>query len=366
MPIPVAPSQPSADESISRSELALATRNHGMPLEAMRWDLTPPGLHYLLIHYDVPLIDPGRWRLEVGGAVRNPLTIDLDGLRERPRVGVTTTMECAGNGRALFSPRAISQPWLLEAVGTAAWTGAALSDLLEAAGLEDDAVDLVFTGADRGFEGGIMQSYQRGLTRTEAVGSGAVLAYEMNGFPLPPQHGYPVRLVVPRWYGMTNVKWLTGITGVTEPHRGYQNATAYRMRAHPDEPGTPVTRIVPRSLMVPPGVPDFFTRHRIVGTGPCLLEGRAWSGWGPIEAVEVSVDGGDTWHDADLDPAPAHPHAWRRFGFTWSPSTGDYELRCRCRDAAGHTQPDVAEWNVGGYGNNGVQRIMVTVIDTER
>lgn len=362
MPIPAPPDAPTTEESISRAELALATRNHGMPLEAMRWDITPPGLHFVLVHYDIPALDGAGWRLELSGAFAHPMTVDLAGLSRRDQVEVTTTMECAGNGRALFSPRAVSQPWLLEAVGTARWTGVALDDLLDEAGVDDDADELVFTGADRGHEGGVVQNYQRSLTVADARNAGAVVAHQMNGTSLPPQHGHPVRLVVPGWYGMTNVKWLTGITAVTEPHQGYQNAVAYRLREDPGDPGTPVTRMAPRSLMIPPGVPDFSSRQRLLGSGRCLLEGRAWSGRAPIEAVEVSVDGGATWLPADLDPQSS-PQAWRRFSYPWEAAPGDHRLTTRCRDAAGNTQPDRAVWNLGGYANNGLQFITVTVVD---
>jgi DMSO/TMAO reductase YedYZ molybdopterin-dependent catalytic subunit len=362
VPIPVHPTEPAGGEDITPAELALATRNHGMPLEAMRWDLTPVGLHYLLVHYDVPLIDAASWRLQVRGSVEHGLDLTLDDLRQRPATTVAVTMECAGNGRALLRPRALSQPWLLEAVGTAEWTGVPLAELLADAGPTADAGEVVFTGADRGVEAGVEQDYERALSVQDALGSGALLVYEMNGAPLPPQHGYPLRLVVPGWYGMTNVKWLSRITLVDEPHRGYQNDTAYRLRASRDDPGQPLSRIAPRSLVVPPGIPDFFSRHRLVPRGPCLVEGRAWSGWAPIDAVAVSADGGTTWHDAELAAAPRDPHAWRRFSWEWTPdSAGDFELRSRCRDAAGNRQPDEAEWNLGGYANNAVQRVLVTV-----
>src|SRR6266550_4187143 len=136
------------DEGIGLDELALAARNHGMPLEALRYDVTPAGLHYLLVHYDIPAVDPATWRLRVDGAVRRPLHLDLDALRARPRRTVRVTLECAGNGRALLAPRPVSQPWLTGAVGTAEWTGTPLAPLLVDAGLDERAVDVVFTGTD--------------------------------------------------------------------------------------------------------------------------------------------------------------------------------------------------------------------------
>jgi sulfane dehydrogenase subunit SoxC len=363
MPIPSHPSEPVDDDSITKAELALATRNHGMPLESMRWDLTPVGLHYLLVHYDVPLIEASAWRLDIGGAVSAPATMSLEQLHAMPSSTVTTTMECAGNGRALLRPRALSQPWLLEAVGTAEWTGVRLADVVAETGLRDDAVEMLFTGADRGMEAGVVQRYERALSIDDALLSNALLAFAMNGQPLPPQHGFPLRLVLPGWYGMTNVKWLTNITAITEPFTGYQNASAYRLRESADDPGVPVTRILPRSLLVPPGIPDFYSRQRLLGLGPCTIEGRAWSGWAPIETVEVSVDGGKTWQPAVLDPAPDDPHAWRRFTFWWAPtSEGDYELRSRCRDRASNAQPTESVWNRGGYSNNAAQRVLVTVV----
>jgi DMSO/TMAO reductase YedYZ molybdopterin-dependent catalytic subunit len=351
--------EPSEDPRISPEELQLATRNHGMPLEALRWDRTPVGLHYLLIHYDIPAVDPAAWRLEVGGRVTRPLSLSLDDLRAQPARTVGATMECAGNGRARLRPRPISQPWLLEAVGTADWTGVPLAAVLDEAGLDPDAEELVFTGLDRGVEGGVPQAYQRALTAADAAD--ALLAYEINGQPLPPQHGAPLRLVVPGWYGMTNVKWLGRIEAVDEPFAGYQHERAYLIRQHEDEPGVPATRMVPRSLMVPPGVPDFLTRRRFVTPGPCPLEGRAWSGWAPIESVAVSTDGGASWTDAEVTPDPEHPAAWSRWTWTWEAEPGEHVLCCRARDGAGHEQPVATPWNLGGYANNEVHRVPVTV-----
>jgi sulfane dehydrogenase subunit SoxC len=167
--------------------------------------------------------------------------------------------------------------------------------------------------------------------------------------------------VVPGWYGMTNVKWLSRITLLKEPFAGYQNARGYRFRRDPDEAGTPVTRMVVRSLMVPPGIPDFATRRRFAEPTPRLIEGRAWSGAGSIESVEVSEDGGATWQAAEVEPAGG-PHAWQRWTFEWRPdATGEYELCCRAVDSAGHQQPAEPPWNLGGYANNAVQRVPVTV-----
>lgn len=348
-------------EGIGIDELGLAARNHALHLEALRYDVTPIGLHYLLIHYDIPALSEGSWALEVDGLVARPLRLTLDELRQRPRVTMPVTLECAGNGRARLGPRPVSQPWLDGAVGTAEWTGTPLAPLLQEAGLDDSTVDIVFTGADHGVERGVEQDYQRGLAVAEAMREEVLLAYEMNGVPLPPQHGYPLRLVVPGWYGMAHVKWLTRITAIGEPFTGFQNAVAYRYTTSPDDPGEPVTRIRPRALMEPPGHPDFMSRTRFLSTGTHQLAGRAWSGQAPVTRVEVSTDGGANWRDAALEP-PLGPFAWRRWRSKWTVAEpGEYELLVRATDETGAVQPVDQPWNRQGMGNNMAQRVLVVV-----
>jgi DMSO/TMAO reductase YedYZ molybdopterin-dependent catalytic subunit len=341
---------------IGVEELQLAARNHGMPLEALRLPITPVGMHYLLTHYDIPLVDGDAWRLEVGGDVERPLSLSLGDLRAREPVELVATMECAGNGRALLEPHVISQPWLQEAVGTGRWRGAALGPLFDETGARGS--DVVFSSLDRGVEAGEEQSFERGLPIDEA--RDALLAYELNGAPLPPQHGFPLRLLVPGWYGMTNVKWLGRITVTNEPFAGHQQAHAYRLRQSEDEPGEPLGRMLPRALMAPPGRPEFPPGRRHVDAGSCLLEGRAWSGHAPIAAVEVSVDGGATWAAAELGPGPSR-WAWSAWRYAWVAEPGEHELCCRARDEAGNEQPLTSSWNLGGYANNAVQRVPVVV-----
>jgi sulfane dehydrogenase subunit SoxC len=348
------------DNGITLEELQLAARNHGLPLESVRDPITPAGLHYLLIHFDIPAVDARSWRLQVGGLVERALVLSLDDLRARPARTLPVTLECAGNGRVLMPPRSLSQPWLTEAVGTAAWTGTPLAPLLAEAGLGEAALEVVFTGLDRGIQGGVEHDYERSLALDDALRDEVLLAYAMNGEPLPVQHGFPLRVIVPGWYGMTHVKWLRAITVVSEPFTGWQQAEAYRLHRSEDDPGEPVTRMLPRSLFAPPGIPDFFDRSRTLAAGRCLLEGRAWSGFGPIERVEVSADGGATWADAELGDEPPE-FAWRGWTFTWDATPGEHELQCRTTDAAGNGQPESVEWNTGGYCNNAPQRVHVLV-----
>src|SRR5215218_2550086 len=340
----------SPEEGISPDELQLAARNHGMPLESLRWDITPPGLHYLLTHYDIPAIDPISFELVVDGFVDMPLSLDLEAIQSRPQISAVVTLECAGNGRAQLLPRPVSQPWLTEAVGTARWSGTSLSSLLREAGIADGAVDVVFTAADHGIERGFEQDYQRALPLAEAMGEGVMLAYEMNGAPLPPQHGAPLRLIVPGWYGMAHVKWLRRITVVREKFDGFQ-MRAYRMRDTADDPGIPLTRIEPRALLIPPGFPDFMSRRRVVRSGAVKIEGRAWSGWARITMVQVSLDGGGSWAPAELAPA-ADRWGWGRWTWPWQATAGRYRLSARAHDASGRSQPAQQPWNRGGFANN--------------
>ncbi len=349
----------SPGEGIGLDELRLAGRNHAMPLEALRYDVTPPGLHYLLTHYDIPAVDPDTHRLRLLG--ERTLDLGLADLRARPQVSLPVTLECAGNGRARLDPRPVSQPWLDEAVGTASWDGTPLAPLLREAGLGPDACEVVFTGVDHGLEYGVEEDYARALPLAEALGADVLLAWGMNGTPLPPQHGAPLRLVVPGWYGMTQVKWLREVRVVDTPFTGFHNAVAYRVATRVGEQGEPVTRIAPRALMVPPGFPDFLSRTRVVEPGTHLLTGRAWSGWASIARVQVSPDDGASWSDAELDP-PLGRWAWRGWRWPWTvQQRGRHVLCVRTDDEAGNAQPERHEWNRQGMSNTSVQRVEVLV-----
>ena len=333
-------------------------RNRGMPLEGLRYDITPVGIHYLLIHFDIPAVGAADWRMAVTGNVDRMLSLSLDDIRARPALTMLVTLECAGNGRSRMPRRAQNQPWLLEAIGMAEWTGTPLGGVLKDAGVRADTLELVFTGADHGIQEGIEQDYQRSLSVEDATRPEVLLAYAMNGRPLEPQHGAPVRLLVPGWYGMTSVKWLRRIEAVTHPFDGFQQTHAYRIQHSEDDPGERVTRIKVRALMLPPGIADFPSRHRFVDAGPVLLQGRAWCGTTPVARVDVGVD--DHWHPAELGPELGR-FAWRSWSWTWHAKPGEHVLSCRATDADGNTQPLDPFWNVQGIANNYVQTVPVTV-----
>lgn len=351
--------RPHVEGDFAREELALAYRNSALPLEALAYDVTPLGLHYTLSHFDVPRLDEAGFRLAVGGRVARPLSLTLAALRALPARTQRVTMECAGNGRALMSPRYPSMPWLHEGVGTAEWTGVPLRHVLEQAELAQDAADIAFLGADRGFDRGVEHDYGRSLKPADALSEDVLLAYAMNGAPLLPQHGFPLRLVVPGWYGMASVKWLTRIDVLDRPFDGFQQVVGYHYRKHAGDPGVPITFAKVKSLMIPPGIPDWYTRRRLVERGPVRVAGRAWSGAGvEIARVEVAVDG--AWRDAVVAPQGGR-FAWQGWYCDWDAAPGEHELACRATDARGATQPLEPDWNTNGMGNNAVHRVGVTV-----
>ncbi len=349
-----------SDPRFYREELQLTFRNRGMPLEGLRYDVTPTGMHYLLIHFDIPDVDLSAWNLKIGGLVGKPARLSLEDIKALPSRTEVVTMECAGNGRALFTPRSVSQPWLLEAIGTAEWTGTPLKGVLEAAGVKAEAVEILFTGFDQGVQGEEVQYYQRSLTVKEATRDEVMLVYEMNGRPLEPQHGYPLRLIVPGWYGMTSVKWLDSIQAIGEPFNGYQMHASYRYAQTADEPGEPVDLIRVRALMVPPGIPDFSTRIRLLNPGTATLTGRAWAGRLGISRVETSTDSGATWSEAQLGAKPPQ-FAWRGWTAQWNAALGRHKLLVRATDTEGNRQPVEPDWNIQGMGNNMVQVVDVIV-----
>lgn len=346
----------SPDDRFSQDEVRLANRNHGILLETLARDVTPTGAHYLLTHFDVPMLTPEAHRLRFRGAFGNPFDLTLRDIEALPQVTQPVTLECAGNGRVGVSPRSQSMPWIYEAVGTSEWTGTPLKPLIDKAYPLRDVVEIAFIGADEGFDKGVRHAFGRSLTLDQL--DDVLLVTRMNGAPLLPQHGAPLRIIVPGWYGMASVKWLTEISALTQPYDGFQQVQTYRFRRDEDDPGQPVTTIRVKSLMVPPGVPDWASRRRFVDPGVIQVQGRAWAGGVPIDRVEFGV--GDQWQRADVTPG-AGRFAWSHWQATWTATPGEHVLRCRAWDAEGNVQPLEAPWDMYGFANNKVQEVPVFV-----
>jgi DMSO/TMAO reductase YedYZ molybdopterin-dependent catalytic subunit len=279
---------------------------------------------------------------------------DLQTLPERTAI---VTLEWAGNGRTRMNPVPPGTPWAYGAVGTARFTGTPLHLLLDQAGVGAEAIEVVFTGADQGeVEPGRVTRFARSLPLDVARHPDILLAWAMNGEPLPLQHGFPLRLIVPRWYGVASVKWLVGITVLSRPFEGYFQRESYVYVGERGTPeGTPVTLVRVRGVI---GRPSDESKLPL---GPVEVAGTAWAGTGPISRVEVSADDGRSWAEAALGTVPS-PYAATPWRFVWvPPGPGTYTLMARATDSAGNTQPVEPVWNVYGYGGNVVHRIRVTV-----
>ncbi|HVL47556.1 MAG TPA: sulfite oxidase [Candidatus Thermoplasmatota archaeon] len=330
--------------------------NASTPIAALQGSTTPTALHYVRNHFDVPKVDRERWRLSVGGLVARRLGLSYADLAARPARTLTVTMECAGNGRTRMTPVPKGTPWDEGAVSTATWTGTPLASVLSEAGIEPGAVELLFRGLDRGVEGGREMAYERSLTVEEAHHPDVLLVWSMNGEPLPRDHGGPVRLLVPGWYGMASVKWLDAIEAIAAPFEGWFQTERYVYADAEGRTIEPVTRMRLRALIAAPQAGSTLRAGR-----DATVEGVAWSGGAPVERVDVSVDGGRSWHHADLDTHPS-PYAWRAFRWTWkAPPAGEATLLARAYDADGAAQPLEPPWNRYGYGQNAVTPVKVRV-----
>ncbi len=343
-----APEYASAGLIIRQKEPA----NLETPFDRVDSYLTPTELFYIRSHFPAPKLDLASYRLHVSGGVRKPLSLSYQQLRDMPSQTRIAILECAGNGRVFLVPQVPGAQWELGAAGNAEWTGVPLAILLERAGLEDDACDIVLEGADRGVPaeppippGPI--SYARGIPRCKALQQEALIAYQMNGQDLSLDHGYPVRAIVPGHYGMASVKWLTHIQAVREPFRGYWQTSDYGYWDYVD--GRPVRRALGemklKCQIARPRVYETLVPNQIY-----TVCGAAWAGETDVTAVELSTDGGQTWAEAELLD-PVRRHAWRRWQFAWRTprEPGRYTLLSRACGADGSTQPDQHDPNYGTY-----------------
>jgi DMSO/TMAO reductase YedYZ molybdopterin-dependent catalytic subunit len=344
---------------LTRRPISWAPYNAESDPLALVEPITTHGAHYVRSNFRVPDLSAADYRLSLDGAVERACTLDLAALRALPWVERTVTMECAGNDRLGLQPLPAGEPWGSGAIGTARWGGVRLRDVLAlAGGVLFDASELVFTAADAGpradAEGTVR--FARSLPRDEVDRADPLLALTMNGEPLAPAHGAPVRLVVPGWYGMANVKWLVGITAVREAFAGYFQQRRY---VYDTANGTrPVARMRVKAGITAPREGEVRT------TGPLTVRGWAWSGDGAITRVEVAVGGGDDWLPAALG-MPADSAAWTPWQLTIpSVHAGRLVLRARAHDASGAVQPEVVAWNRLGYGNHAVRPVVVEVRDS--
>lgn len=342
-------------QTVSRTDTRIARTRKPRNIEAdfpsLDTLITPVAQHYVRNHFAVPSSDVGAWRLEIVGAVARPLTLTCEGLRALPATSRVVTLECAGNGRSFLTPRAPGVQWETGAVSTAEWTGVTLERLLEGVGVAADAIEVVAESFDTGTPStppkpaGTM-TYHRSLALDDALARGALVAYAMNGAPLPAVHGFPARLVVPGGYGMASVKWLQRVILSTERFEGYWQTIDYaywdRTSGHPQR--TALLGMAVKSLIAHP------TSDAQVARGAEVeVTGFAWSD-GAITKVDVSTDGGTSWNAATLMDA-GEPGVWRRWHYTWRTpqAEGATTLMSRATDSLGRVQPMDRNDDYGGY-----------------
>ncbi|WP_431304325.1 sulfite oxidase [Sediminicoccus sp. BL-A-41-H5] len=339
--------------------LADPALNQESPPHALGHPITPTALFFVRNNGTLPEVAPEDWRLEVTGRVHRPLVLRLEELRARfPVVELTAVLECAGNGRSGFAPPVPGLAWGPGAVGCARWTGVRLADVLAAAGVVEDAVYVAHESPDHVIGAPGRLALSRGLPLAKAMAQETLLAFAMNGAPLDPLHGFPLRVVAPGYPGSAWQKWLSRIVVRDCEHDGAKmTGLDYRLPRRPVAPGEApdpaifdvITDMPVKSLITAPA-------EGFSATGPLTISGFAWSGAIPVTRVALSADGGATWQEAPLEPGEGR-WAWRGFEARLALPPGEVELIARATDAAGNTQPMEPPWNPRGYCNNAVHRI---------
>jgi len=344
--------------------------NAETPAHLLNDSVTPNNRHFVRNNGLVPEIaktmDVGDWRLTVDGLVDTPLELSLDDLKSKFEV-VTAKLqlECGGNGRAAFNPPAKGNQWTVGAIGNAEWTGVRYSDVLKAAGVKEGVIYTAHYGMDEHLSRDPDKlPISRGVPIAKAMDPNSLIAFEMNGEPIPTLHGFPVRTLCPGWPGSTSQKWLRRIELRDVVHDGPKmTGTSYRVPYYNVAPGEKVEKkdfkiiesMPVKSLITSP-------QTNTEATGRSLdIHGHAWAGDGKVQALHVSIDFGATWVEADLD-APPNPYSWQDWQASVSfPEKGYYEVWARATDDSGASQPFAINWNPKGYLNNSMHRIAVMV-----
>jgi DMSO/TMAO reductase YedYZ molybdopterin-dependent catalytic subunit len=324
--------------------------------------ITPVEHFYVRSHLPVPpALDAAAWTLQIEGEVQTPVTLSMEDIRRMPSASLTSTLECAGNGRAFYEPPVAGVQWTKGAVGTARWTGVRMADVLKRAGVRSTAQFVVMNGADRAL--GTMPDFVRQVPLDKAMHADTLIAYEMNGAPLPPVHGFPLRVIVPGWEGAYAIKWLASLRVVDREYDGFWVASGYRYPTRRVAPGAavdpkdmaPLTGLVVKSLITRP------LEGATVAPGKVDVAGFAWAGETGIARVDVSVDYGASWQPAKLTGENAR-FTWRRFEAQVDATKPEsFLIMSRATDANGLTQPMTPPWNPSGYLWNAPDTVRVEV-----
>ncbi len=336
-----------ADNRETRKVVTTAPENSETPLEGLRGWVTPNCLFFVRNHFEAPVIDLPSWRLRIEGSVARPAEWTWEQLLALPPRSVFATVECAGNGRSFLQQKAAGVQWGAGAIGHAEWTGVPLFRLLEQAGIRPNAVEILFEGCDQGSESDHPEPmyFARSLPLAKALDRDTLLATHMNGELLSASHGFPLRLFVPGWYGVSSVKWLRRIEVLDRPFHGYYQSVKYTVRrAAPSGLETVVVGpMAVKSELIRPSA------GAELGVGTNRLFGVAWAGEEAVARVEVSIDGGRNWSDAELI-GPRTPYCWTLWEYLWEAAEpGEYSLLTRAVSTSGRTQPSQHDPLHGGY-----------------
>ncbi len=339
---------------------SLIPENQETPIQFVEGDMIPVNLFYRRNHFAYPAPVNSESQLIVGGLVRQPYLFRYHDLRSMPSKIVTAVLECSGNKRAKFNPPVYGEQWEDGAISQGSWKGVPLRHLFSITGLSPSAREVVFEGWDKGERTDMDRTvpFARSLPIEKALHPDTILAFEYNGRPLTFKHGYPLRLVVPQWYGMSSVKWVKRITVIDHKFQGPFQSIDYTYYPHPDSDRDkfPVTTTHVNSIIQKP------LDYEILDTGIQEIKGIAWSGEGDITAVDISMDGGQTWNGAALSKPANGQYTWTKWTIAWeAEEPGEYEIKARASDSAGRVQPAEAFWNRKGYGYNAIPMAHVKV-----
>ena len=338
--------------------------NLEMPFGSLDGFLTPVNRFFVRNHFSIPQIDLTTWRLKIQGEVDTPVELTYDSVRGMQSHTISVTMECAGNGRAFLTPQASGVQWERGAVSNAEWTGVPLVDVLRRAGLKPSVREVIFEGADRGETkdppGPAGQNHYARSMPLKKANKDVMLAFQMNGEELMPAHGWPLRVIVPGWYGMASVKWLTRIIASAQPFHGYYQTMDYAIWGRGASAPTlvPITEMQVKAQIARPGFAESVRAGQMYH-----VIGAAWTTEAEIAKVEISTDGGETWEDTHL-LGKSMGNAWRLWEYHWRVPAiaGKATLLARATDSEGRTQPTERDEDRRGYIVNHILPIEVDVL----
>ncbi len=339
---------------------SLFPENQESPIHFLKDSIINPRYFYRRNHHPYPDLPPKTYSLPIEGSVLKPLTFSYEELCSLPAKTVKVVLECSGNKRASFHPKVFGEQWEDGAMNQSYWKGVSLQTLFTYTGLRPEAQEAVFVGYDYGERKDLNKTFHfaRSLPVAKALHPDTILAYELNGQPIPFKHGYPLRLITPQWYAMASVKWVKKIVVIEETFQGPFQKIDYVY--YPDEDSNaqsyPVTTMHVNSTIQQP------LNHSILKQGTYEIQGIAWTGEGTIEKIEISLDQGRTWQSASLKQNLSEPYTWVNWSFHWQANQkGKYSIWSRATDSMGRTQPYEPFWNRKGYGYNAICKVDVKV-----